>query len=221
MLQAASRNDEGQTPRSPTEARRTGSMLYWTGNPCQKGHIAFRFTSNRNCVECNSAQSAEWYSAPENATTIKQKFQRYRSQNLDYEKERQAKWRAANPALCKEITKRWRDNNKEHFAEKNREWRQANPEKRRIYLNARRAREANSDGSHTVEDIMAIFKAQRGRCACCRERLDDGYHVDHIEPLALGGSNDKRNLQILCQPCNSKKWMHDPIDFMQSQGFLL
>lgn len=57
----------------------------------------------------------------------------------------------------------------------------------------------------------------------CREveRDPDGYHVDHIQPLALGGSNDKTNLQLLCPTCNTKKSAKHPIDFMQSRGLLL
>lgn len=30
-------------------------------------------------------------------------------------------------------------------------------------------------------------------------------HIDHIFPLALGGSNDLVNLQLLCETCNLKK----------------
>ena len=32
-----------------------------------------------------------------------------------------------------------------------------------------------------------------------------GFHIDHIVPLACGGTNEKINLQILCQPCHFEK----------------
>lgn len=31
------------------------------------------------------------------------------------------------------------------------------------------------------------------------------FNIDHIVPSSLGGSNDSRNLQITCEPCNTKK----------------
>lgn len=42
-----------------------------------------------------------------------------------------------------------------------------------------------------------------GACVLCgaTERLS----VDHIHPVALGGSNDRSNLQCLCLPCNIRK----------------
>lgn len=46
-------------------------------------------------------------------------------------------------------------------------------------------------------------------------------HVDHIKALRRGGTNDRRNLQMLCQPCNNRKHAKDPIDYAQSLGLLL
>jgi 5-methylcytosine-specific restriction endonuclease McrA len=48
------------------------------------------------------------------------------------------------------------------------------------------------------------------RCQGCREFLLFNIHrvpfdIDHITPLADGGSNDPQNLQILCVPCHKKK----------------
>ncbi len=32
--------------------------------------------------------------------------------------------------------------------------------------------------------------------------------IDHILPIARRGTNDPANLQVLCRPCNRKKWAH-------------
>ena len=46
-------------------------------------------------------------------------------------------------------------------------------------------------------------------------------HLDHKVPLAAGGANEFGNLQLLCPRCNLAKSARDPLDFMQSRGFLL
>ena len=43
----------------------------------------------------------------------------------------------------------------------------------------------------------------------------------HIIPLALGGANDDLNVQLLTPDCNQRKKAQHPVDYMQSQGFLL
>lgn len=40
-------------------------------------------------------------------------------------------------------------------------------------------------------------------CANCRSTHD--IHIDHITPLAHGGTSDFDNLQLLCKTCNSSK----------------
>ena len=46
---------------------------------------------------------------------------------------------------------------------------------------------------------------QRWKCNHCGKDIRDENHVDHILPLAKGGSNDMDNLQLLCPPCNLRK----------------
>jgi hypothetical protein len=39
----------------------------------------------------------------------------------------------------------------------------------------------------------------------CDEKLKQKYEVDHIKPLASGGTNDIKNLQLLCKSCHKEK----------------
>jgi 5-methylcytosine-specific restriction endonuclease McrA len=78
-----------------------------------------------------------------------------------------------------------------------------------------------ADGSYSHRDVELLLKAQKWKCACCRQSVKRRYHVDHVMPLALGGSNHPHNLQILCPDCNLRKSAKHPIDFMQQRGFLL
>jgi hypothetical protein len=56
-----------------------------------------------------------------------------------------------------------------------------------------------------IPEYVRLFVWQRdaGKCVTCgsRERLE----FDHIIPLARGGSNTERNLQLLCEACNRAK----------------
>ena len=84
-----------------------------------------------------------------------------------------------------------------------------------------RSRLTGAGGTYTAEDIKAIYKAQRGRCGYCRASLKAGYEVDHIKAIARGGTNDRSNLQLLCETCNRRKHALDPIEFAQRMGLLL
>lgn len=99
-------------------------------------------------------------------------------------------------------------------------WRSKNPEASFVSASNRRARLRSVVGTFTTSDIKSLFKAQRGVCPNCQTPLiprgPGRYHVDHVIPIALGGSNWPDNLQLLCPPCNLSKsdkhpdvWMAD------------
>ena len=50
---------------------------------------------------------------------------------------------------------------------------------------------------------------QGWRCRKCRDVLPATFQTDHIIPLYLGGSNEKKNLQALCPGCHSEKTADD------------
>jgi 5-methylcytosine-specific restriction endonuclease McrA len=101
------------------------------------------------------------------------------------------------------------------------DWFRKNPDRVRVGRIARRNRKYAADGSYTAADLGRIRKLQKDKCAVCRERLDGRGDLDHIIPLARGGSNWPRNLQWLCEFCNGSKHARDPIDFMRHRGMLL
>ena len=51
-----------------------------------------------------------------------------------------------------------------------------------------------------------LFKAQKGKCMYCgRKPGIDLMDIDHKNPMAKGGSDQKRNLQLICRTCNTRK----------------
>jgi len=96
-----------------------------------------------------------------------------------------------------------------------------NPEGRRIHGENRRARKREAEGKLSKGLAAKLFKLQNGKCPCCKQPLGNSFHLDHIQPLALGGSNTDGNIQLLRQQCNQQKGAKHPIAFMRDRGFLL
>lgn len=83
--------------------------------------------------------------------------------------------------------------------------------KRRLLLEKAHALQAMSSGSdkprrrETIPQPVRLEVWQRdgGHCVECggQEKLE----FDHIIPVAMGGGNTSRNLQLLCETCNRRK----------------
>lgn len=158
----------------------------------------------RNRDQILAKRKVEWRSNPE----IKEKQRRYRA-SPEYKAKHVASvmaWRKDNPDKCRKYARAWLERY---------------PERQAQHQRNRRAREQNASGTHTPSDILRIFKMQGRRCAYCRSVLRSKKHIDHIMPLALGGTNDATNLQLLCVRCNLSKGAKHPIEFAQSLGRLL
>jgi len=78
-----------------------------------------------------------------------------------------------------------------------------------------------SNESFTKEDVTKLFCHQKRKCANSKTNIELGYHIDHIYPIFLGGSNSRRKIQLLCPTCNCSKGCKDPINWAIKNGKLL
>lgn len=201
-------------------ARAQGLMRYFTGKPCKNGHVDERQVSNGVCVSCFKDILRKYRGSHYDITLERNK--KYRQDNPEWTKEQNRKFYASHKEQHSEQAKIWRSKNIEKVKGDKRRWRIENPEKVRALHRNRKARKRNNGGSHRGADILDILRMQKSKCAYCRILLKNKmYHVDHIIPLSKGGGNGRRNLQILCAPCNLSKSKLDPLDFMRKKGKLL
>lgn len=106
-----------------------------------------------------------------------------------------------------------------------REYRVANLPKVRIWAANRDARERGATGSYTLSDVLVLFEKQRRKCATCKTSISakkgkKKFHVDHVQPVSRGGSNNPENLQLLCATCNLKKHKKTPEEWAALNGLL-
>jgi len=130
-------------------------------------------------------------------------------------------YQQANKEKVYVYKKAYRQANKEKLAENLKAKRQARPEIYKIYNHKYRALKRQSGGTLSKGITEKLMVLQRGKCAVCKVSVKDKHHLDHIMPLALGGTNEDSNIQILCPSCNCSKGAKHPQDFMNSRGFLL
>lgn len=127
--------------------------------------------------------------------------EKYRAHN----RRKAAKFRKKYPEKRQALLRTWRARNVERCREQ------------AILDGCRRdARKKENGGSPSRGIRRLLFEFQRGVCVYCESPLTPAAHLDHIMPLALGGSSDDENLQLLCPTCNVAKGMTHPVEFVKN-----
>jgi 5-methylcytosine-specific restriction endonuclease McrA len=222
------------------QAKTAGLTRFFTGKPCKHGHYSERTTCNGGCIACNAVTTSFWRETwtPE-YLDLHRKRGRENMRQRRLEGKHRAAWLVwyhqkggkAKVAADKLV-------NREKYNAAERKARKLKPEQFKaratrynqtpkgklskvIEANRRRQAKLNAEGQFTVAEVKALFARQKGRCVYCATSIAKGYDVDHIVPLARGGTNWITNIQLLCGPCNGRKWAFDPIEYARRLGRLL
>lgn len=108
---------------------------------------------------------------------------------------------AANHEKAAEKYRRYRDKHADELRAKWREY--ARSPEGKANLHRHRAKRKAVPGKFTAAEWRAKLAEFGGCCAFCGTNVN--IQIDHIVPLARGGSNAIDNIQPLCKLCNSRK----------------
>jgi 5-methylcytosine-specific restriction endonuclease McrA len=128
--------------------------------------------------------------------------------------------READRDGCRRRTRAWQAKNRERIKVYAEWYAKTFPEKRKASYKNAQAQRRGAIGKYTVKDIERIRIAQRNRCAYCRSVTDE-LHIDHIIPIARGGTNWPANIQLACPSCNMRKKAKLPEAFAREMGMLV
>lgn len=204
---------------SRVDASRQGARFYFTGEPCKKaGHLSKRRVSDSYCYECCLTRSRELKSLKRIASGVKPR-PKTDEERAEARKASLKRYAEKNPDSIKESQRKYQEQNREKWLQQKRKWAKANPVSLRLYEHRRRER--TKTGVVSKSTVTLLMALQRGRCVYCEAQIESNYQIDHIVPLAKGGSHVDENIQLLCPVCNRKKGAMHPVDFAQKIGRLL
>jgi len=172
-------------------AKSAGLKTYFTGKPCESGHMEPRYVSNGGCVQCEKRRSREWRRNNLEARKISRK-KRY-DNNKEIELTRTKIYQHNNPDKCRA----------------NRHARKA----RKLQVGGRHTAE---DIAHLLKAQNGFCVCCK-KDIRDGYHVD---HIIPISDTAHS-SNDPWNIQLLCGPCNMSKQNENPVTWAARHGITL
>jgi 5-methylcytosine-specific restriction endonuclease McrA len=143
-------------------------------------------------------RSKQWYEANKDIANARAKI--YRIENRDKKAAINKKWSAANRDKTRAASKRWRERNPEKAKLVRLKNEAKHPFRGRLKQQKRRQRiRENGLFLVTQEDAKKLLS---NMCFYCGGPSE---HIDHVVPIARGGSHSIGNLVGACQKCNQSK----------------
>lgn len=114
-----------------------------------------------------------------------------------------------------EYQRQWYAGHREQQAERNLRWQRANPDK--VLAQRRRHRARKKGAAIDPIDYAVIYELYDNACIYCgaTRRLE----IDHVVPLAGGGSHREDNLVVACKRCNSSKGARLLMKWLETQPY--
>lgn len=158
---------------------------------------------SRDCKDCNMKRAKEWNARhPERRKATRRK-------NYEENKEKYL-----------QISTEWNREHSDKHVESNRKWRENNPEKYAALSHKhsiiKKDRKIKAGEIPTTEEIRELIISSKKKCFWCGKTVKDKeLNIDHLYPLAKGGTNHISNLVVSCGLCNRRKHAKDPERFLE------
>jgi len=160
--------------------------------------VAYRKAHKAEIAEQNKAYQQT------NRAEISAKRKAYRQAHKEEIAASKKKWYEKSKDKAKAWGMAWRLAHKKKKAEQNKVYAKAHPDQMRDYSTRKRAVKRGA----TIEKVSraAVYERDAGRCHICGKKVPkNGWHIDHIIPLARGGEHSYRNVAVSCPMCNMRK----------------
>lgn len=182
---------------SRAEARAQGFKHFYTGKPCNNGHVERRQVSNGTCGKCSAERTKKWV----------EKNKEYRSEyNKEWHKNNReerlayhSQWYRANKDWKREYDRKWREENREYKKQRQNEYSKRRRREDPRYAMMRRIRgmlerlvynhgiSKESDTcttlGYTVDDLQRHLERQFTKGMSWANY--GKWHIDHIIPVSV------------------------------------
>lgn len=190
--------------------------------PCKKEKLkAWRLANREHVLSYASAYHKRNYEKNKARAHVrliewrKQNGARQRAINARYfstEKARATKraYCAANKDQYRRMARRWKEANRERVRSSNAKYRATERGRSTQAAHKHRRRGAGNITSASVRDVL---REANGMCAWC-SAVNVKITVDHVIPIARGGTNERGNLVGACLDCNVSRGKRLPSEWV-------
>lgn len=155
-----------------------------------KAYAAWVKANYSYVLECNR----QWY-----ARNREQRAEK----NREWYKNHPGYWKKRSRAKLNTVERAYYARNATRLAAEKREYNRTHPAKVKASNLRQRAQRTAAPGYASPEQIAARIAYYGGRCAYCQTGVYE--QLDHVIPIARGGSNWPANLRPACRRCNQSK----------------
>lgn len=179
------------------KAKLRGDKYYNSGKPCVHGHVSLKRVDNGRCLECldilrNSSKMVEYQKQyqKDNREHINLVSKEYNENNKDHLNEWRRQYRIDNWKKVREKEIRY------SLTEKGKATKKLDSSKRRVLI------KKSTVENITHIDLQNILEYYNYQCVYCGEPYQE---IDHVNPIAKGGTHTIDNLVPACSSCNVRK----------------